>query len=207
MPRGVGVRLDSPPEFWLPNFPKCPTFRITLRNPFLADQPQNFSRGIFGANKKFEGKRAPKKRNFLVRKLACFLKKLPAEQKVFDKMVLVVFSESLQNQIDRSKKSSITFSKCFEKPPSPLEKFLTTPLCDLVIIDTCLHFILAWLVEVVACHYGPVLLVIMWSVIIDTCLHFVVAFLSGVVAYHYAPFLLVIMLSVIIDVCLHFVVA
>ena len=172
-----GCRCEArfPPEFWLPNFPKCPTFRIILRHPFLADQPQNFTKGAFGANKKFEGKRAPKKCNFLVRKLACFLNKLPAEQKVFDKMVLVVFSESLQNQIDRPKKSSITFSKCFEKPPSPLEKFPTTPLCDLVIIDTCLHFILAWLVEVVAYHYGPVRIVIMWSVIIDNCLHFVVA--------------------------------
>ena len=47
-------------------FPKGPFFGITLRHPFLAEQPQNSSKGAFGANiTNFEGCERAAKTNCL----------------------------------------------------------------------------------------------------------------------------------------------
>ena len=65
MPRwGRGGGDERSSQFWSPNFFKGPPFGITLRHPFLADQPQSFSNSAFGAKIiNFKGEHAPKKRN------------------------------------------------------------------------------------------------------------------------------------------------
>ena len=66
-------------------------FGLVSQHLFVANQPQDYSRGAFGANmNNFEGERAPKQRNFLTKISHAVtkntLKILPGMQKVFDKI-------------------------------------------------------------------------------------------------------------------------
>ena len=56
VPRWEAGAKTPTPQFWLPNFSTGSPFAIIFRQPFLADQPQNFYKGAFGANiTDFEG--------------------------------------------------------------------------------------------------------------------------------------------------------
>ena len=73
---GGGIALS--PQFCSQMFPKGPLFDIIL-HLFLADQPQNFSEGAFGANiSNFEWKARTKKTHFASK----FSKKCPKTDEI-----------------------------------------------------------------------------------------------------------------------------
>ena len=68
VPRGGGGGQLPPPNSGCQNFPKGPSFDITLLHPFFGEQTRNFFKGALGASMThFDGGARAKKFNFLVK--------------------------------------------------------------------------------------------------------------------------------------------
>ena len=126
VPRGAGWGERHPSILVVNCFQRVP-FGITLCHPFLAEQPQNFSKASLAPIwKTLRGELAPKKRHFLVN----IFQKMPknaffglffekfACRKLLQNRVFIQFWESSQNQISRPKKNGRqNFQNCSTPPP------------------------------------------------------------------------------------------